>query len=105
MAKFRVVAGSHSENDKAGLLRTYRRGEVVDSASNLMKHNQPGCIKFEPVADDVPAKVFDDPVDEDDEVEPESQAMTETVHSPRGRGGRRGNQQQQESPPTETGED
>lgn len=38
----RVLRGSHSEGG-----RTYRKGQVVDSKSNLSKlHNKPGSIKF-----------------------------------------------------------
>src|SRR5262245_42846317 len=41
--KFRVLRGKHSEGG-----RTYSVGEVVDSASDLSKHNNPtGSQKFE----------------------------------------------------------
>jgi len=40
--KFKVLRGQHSEGGE-----TYRAGDVVDSASDLNRHNSPGAKKFE----------------------------------------------------------
>lgn len=42
--KFRVMRGIHAEGGKV-----YRQGEVVDSKTDLSKHNSPGATKFERV--------------------------------------------------------
>jgi len=55
MTKFRVLAGSHREG---GI--TYRQGDIVDSKSNLLKHNR-GGRKYARVTDE---EAFQDPVDE-----------------------------------------
>jgi len=46
MAKFRVVAGYHNEGGE-----TYGPGDIVDSASDLNKHNKQEAIKFEQVGE------------------------------------------------------
>jgi hypothetical protein len=43
---FRVVRGRHHEGG-----RTYAKGEVVESKSDLLKHNSPGAIKFVRLSD------------------------------------------------------
>jgi len=66
MTKFRVLAGSHREGGK-----TYRQGDIVDSKSNLLKHNR-GGRKYARITDE---EAFADPV----EAEPEAVAATATV--------------------------
>jgi len=57
MAKFRVLQGLHIEGKNAdGSQRVYRKGEIVDSATDLNKLNYPGSIKFEQVSNDAPAE-------------------------------------------------
>ncbi len=46
MAKFKVLAGHHNEGGK-----TYGPGDIVDSASDLNKHNKQEAIKFEQVGE------------------------------------------------------
>ena len=46
MAKFKVLAGGHREGGK-----TYRRGDIVESNSNLLKMNR-GSRKFAKVTDE-----------------------------------------------------
>lgn len=46
MARFRVVAGSHNEGGV-----TYRKGDIVDSKSDLSKLNSPGSLKFQRAED------------------------------------------------------
>lgn len=51
MPKFRILAGQHLEGK-----HLYRKGEVVETESNLLKFNAPGMSpKFEKVEDDTPA--------------------------------------------------
>ena len=45
--KFRVLMGVHSESKKI-----YNAGDVVDSKSNLLKHNKGNSVRYERVADD-----------------------------------------------------
>ncbi len=45
--RFLLLAGSHNEGG-----RTYKRGDVVDSASDLNQMNAPNAIKFQRVAND-----------------------------------------------------
>ena len=52
MAKFKVLRGLHSEGGC-----TYQPGDVVDSASDLSRHNRPGSRKFEKVEGDVPSSI------------------------------------------------
>lgn len=52
--KFRVLAGSHREGGV-----TYRQGEIVDSKSNLLKHNR-GGRKYARVTDE---EAFQDPAE------------------------------------------
>ena len=55
MAKFKLLCGLHSEGkNEDGSPKIYRKGDIVDSASNLLKCNSPGSIKFEQVSDDTP---------------------------------------------------
>lgn len=42
MARFRVLHGHHSEGGKS-----YGKGDIVDSASDLSTLNAPGAVKFE----------------------------------------------------------
>lgn len=54
MARFRVLVGKHHEGG-----RTYVRGEIVDSATDLSKMNAPGVApKFERVDDDASRRDF-----------------------------------------------
>ena len=58
MAKFKLLCGLHSEGkNEDGSPTMYRKGDIVDSASNLLKCNSPGSIKFEQVSDDTLQKV------------------------------------------------
>jgi len=47
MSRFKVLAGVHSEGG-----RTYETGDIVDSRSDLTKHNSPGSIKFQRLPDE-----------------------------------------------------
>lgn len=51
--KFKVLHGLHYEGKNSdGKAKCYKRGDVVDSASDLdKKFNSPGSIKFERVPD------------------------------------------------------
>ncbi len=49
VGKFKVLRGSHNEGGV-----TYKRGDMVDSVSDLMKHNKPGCTKFASANDVMP---------------------------------------------------
>ena len=64
---FKVLRGSHSEGGK-----TYRKGEVVDSKSDLIKHNSSGSIKF--------ANVFDDGAKQDAKEAVPSSVATKNPH-------------------------
>ena len=46
--KFRVIRGSHSEGG-----RLYRKGDIVESTTDLLKHNKTGLAKKFDSADDV----------------------------------------------------
>ena len=45
MAKFRLLRGVHNEGG-----RTYKVGDVIDSASDLSKHNK-DVVRFEPLSE------------------------------------------------------
>ena len=50
MAKFKVLHGSHSEGkNEDGTSRIYRRGDIVDSVTDLNKLNYSGSTKFEEI--------------------------------------------------------
>lgn len=49
MAKYRVARGKHVEG---GVM--YNRGDILDSRSDLNRHNHAGAIKFELLPDDTP---------------------------------------------------
>ena len=58
MAKFKVLHGLHCEGKNPnGKSRVYHAGDIVDSASDLNKHNFPGSQKFERVADSMSATI------------------------------------------------
>ena len=58
MAKFRVLVGKHNEgghvDEKGNRIkgRTYRVGEVIDTADDLSRLNASGAIKFERVEEE-----------------------------------------------------
>ena len=54
MTKFRVLVGRHyegieTEGPRKGKARCYKKGDIVDSKTDLLKMNAPGAIKFEKV--------------------------------------------------------
>lgn len=50
VGRFRVLRGSHSEGyNPDGSIRIYHKGDIVDSVTNLLKHNKQGSIKFQKV--------------------------------------------------------
>ena len=49
MARFRLLRGIHNEGGK-----TYKPGDVFDSASDLGRHNRGGGIRFEKLTEAVP---------------------------------------------------
>jgi|TARA_R110002110_G_scaffold145775_7_gene335375 hypothetical protein len=51
---FRVLRGSHQE---AG--QTYRKGDIVKTDNNLLRHNSVGSVKFEQVFGDIPEGSID----------------------------------------------
>jgi len=59
--KFKVLRGVHSEGGKI-----YNRGDIVESMSDLLKHNHPGSIRFAGADDVVPSgnSVDEDEVDD-----------------------------------------
>lgn len=54
MSKFRVLRGQHTESEKTdGTPRVYSRGDVLESKTDLLRHNsRAGEAKFERVGDD-----------------------------------------------------
>lgn len=50
MPKYKLLDGRHSESG-----RVWKRGQVVETAKDLLKHNRQGLRKFEQVHDDTPA--------------------------------------------------
>lgn len=50
--RFKLLHGIHNEGGK-----TYYPGDVIDSASDLSKHNRPSNVRYEPVAEET-----DDPL-------------------------------------------
>lgn len=60
--KIKVLNGKHQQRDKDGKLRTYRRGQILESNIDLAKRfNRRGTIKFRKVAEE--AEVSQVPAD------------------------------------------
>lgn len=56
--KFKVLDGKHQEKDASGILRVYRRGNVLESSRDLAKmFNRRGCIKFKKVEESTPVSI------------------------------------------------
>ena len=71
VGRFRVVQGSHHEGGKH-----YKKGDVVESASDLLKHNSYGSTKFVSV-DDVVVNSPEPETDDDNSAAFEEMSMTE----------------------------
>jgi len=60
--RFKVLRGTHREGGKK-----YNKGDIVNSASDLRRHNSPGAIKFQPLGeDDTIQEIIEEPAPQND---------------------------------------
>ena len=71
VGRFRVVQGSHHEGGKH-----YKKGDIVESCSNLLKHNYPGSTSYVSV-DDVVVNTPEPEADDDNAAAFEEMSITE----------------------------